>query len=134
MTVTALLDYIAALKAIPPHLAARRRDELLGALGLAGAAQLRLGRLSQGQRQLVGAAQALLGDPEVLLLDEPFEGLDHDSRHRLLAWLHRPGRVTLLATHRDQLAIPGTVAIWHLRAGKLLVETVNDGHPQFVQA
>lgn len=123
MTVSGFLDYLSALKALPPALAARRRDELLEALGLSARAHSALRELSEGQRRLVGIAQALLGDPEVLLLDEPLESLDGDSRARVLQLCHRPGRVTLLATHRLELVPPGLVAHWSLDAGRLAVES-----------
>ena len=132
MTVAGFLDYVSALKAIPPCLAARRRDELLGALGLAGAACAPLRDLSEGQCRLVGVAQALLGDPEVLLLDEPLESLDGDSRARVLRLCHRHGRCTLLVTHRLELVPPGLVAHWHLDGGSLTVRPLNDSCPRFV--
>jgi len=132
MTVAAFLDYLSALKAIPADLAARRRNELLAALDLAGAARTPMCNLSEGQRRLVGAAQALLADPEVLLLDEPLENLDGESRARLLHLCHRPGRATLLATHRQKLVPPGLVAHWRLHEGRLTVESLNDPCPRLV--
>lgn len=124
MTAAALLDYLAALKAIPPRLAHARRDHLLGELGLAALGRTAVGHLSGGQRQLLGLAQALLNDPDVLLLDEPFEGLDHESLHRALALLWRPGRVTVLATQRTELAVLGPGGTVRLEGGQILTEEV----------
>lgn len=125
LPVADFLDYMAALKALPPALATLRRNELLAALGLAESAREPIARLPHGLRQLVGLAQALLNDPDVLLLDEPLEGLDHEHRRRALALVHRPGRVTVLAAHRDEGLVPGLVAVWHLDAGRLRATAVN---------
>ena len=79
-----------------------RVEEVLDAVGLGAAAHRRAGQYSLGMRQRLGIAAALLGDPPVLLLDEPINGLDPDGivwlRH-LLRDLADQGRTVLLSSH-----------------------------------
>jgi ABC-2 type transport system ATP-binding protein len=80
----------------------RRVDEVLEQVGLAGAARRRAGELSLGMRQRLGIAAALLGDPPVLLLDEPVNGLDPEGIgwiRGLLRSLADEGRAVLLSSH-----------------------------------
>jgi ABC-2 type transport system ATP-binding protein len=107
-TVAAFLDYVAILKEITDR---RRRAEevarVLAAVGLEDRARSRIRALSGGMRQRLGIAQALLGEPGLLILDEPTAGLDPEQRLRfreLLSGL--PGDpVTLLSTHQaDDIA------------------------------
>ncbi|MEU2108898.1 ABC transporter ATP-binding protein [Streptomyces sp. NPDC019507] len=80
----------------------RRVDELLENVGLTDAAELRLAQLSLGMAQRVGIAQALLGDPRVLILDEPANGLDPHSIRWLRQFLRAQadeGRAVLVSSH-----------------------------------
>ncbi|MFG3198939.1 ABC transporter ATP-binding protein [Streptomyces sp. NPDC048208] len=80
----------------------RRVDELLETVGLADAARLRLSELSLGMAQRAGIAQALLGDPPVLVLDEPANGLDPHSIRWLRDFLRdhaAQGRAVLVSSH-----------------------------------
>jgi ABC-type Mn2+/Zn2+ transport system ATPase subunit len=80
----------------------RRATDALQRVGLAGAADAGYGELSGGQRQRVLIARALAQDAEVLLLDEPFTGLDTASRdrlERLIDDLAGDGRTLMIATH-----------------------------------
>lgn len=79
-----------------------RVDETLGLVGLADAAGRRVGGYSLGMRQRLGLAFALLGDPGVLVLDEPSNGLDPEGiiwMRELLRTLAREGRTVLMSSH-----------------------------------
>lgn len=79
-----------------------RCDEVLHLVGLQEAATKRVGQFSLGMRQRLGLAQALLGDPRVLLLDEPANGLDPEGIHwvrQLLRHLAGQGRTILVSSH-----------------------------------
>jgi ABC-2 type transport system ATP-binding protein len=80
----------------------RRVDEVLEEVGLAGVARRRIGTFSLGMRQRLGIAGALLGDPPVLLFDEPFNGLDPEGVLWVRALLRRlaaEGRTVLVSSH-----------------------------------
>jgi ABC-2 type transport system ATP-binding protein len=83
-------------------LGARRVDEVLSLAGLEQAARRKAGGFSLGMRQRLGIAGALLGDPPVLMLDEPFNGLDPGGFvwiRGFLASLARQGRAVLVSSH-----------------------------------
>ena len=83
-------------------LGARRVDEVLSLAGLEQAARRKAGGFSLGMRQRLGIAGALLGDPPVLMLDEPFNGLDPEGFvwiRGFLASLARQGRAVLVSSH-----------------------------------
>jgi ABC-2 type transport system ATP-binding protein len=70
------LDFVGRLKAVPPGERAPRLDRIVERCGIGDVRHKRIGALSRGYRQRVGIAQALVGDPPVLILDEPTVGLD----------------------------------------------------------
>jgi ABC-type multidrug transport system ATPase subunit len=82
---------------------ARAVDALIEELEIADVAATRVDRCSTGMVQQLGIARALLGNPSVLLLDEPTRSLDADARGRLWGALgRRPKAVALIATHLDE--------------------------------
>ena len=100
-TAEEFLSYIATLKGIPRDIAKRRIHELLDTVGLLGAARKKLCTFSGGMKQRVGIAQALLNDPQVLILDEPTAGLDPKERVHLRNLLadYAGDRIVILSTH-----------------------------------
>ena len=77
-------------------------DNLLDIVGLAQAAKRRVGTYSKGMRQRLGLAQAMLGNPQLLFLDEPTTGLDPSLRHQfyeLIDALHKEGATSLISSH-----------------------------------
>jgi ABC-2 type transport system ATP-binding protein len=84
------------------RLSAARADEVLGQVGLDQAGRRRAGGYSLGMRQRLGIAAALLGDPPVLMLDEPFNGMDPEGivwMRGLLRSLAADGRAVLVSSH-----------------------------------
>jgi ABC-2 type transport system ATP-binding protein len=83
-------------------LTVQRVDEVIGQAGLQAVARRRAGGYSLGMRQRLGIAAAMLGDPPVLMLDEPFNGLDPEGivwMRGFLVALARQGRAILVASH-----------------------------------
>jgi ABC-2 type transport system ATP-binding protein len=118
-------DHLAALAAaggIPRP----RVEEVLGLVGLEGVAGRRAGTLSLGMGQRLGIAAALLGDPGVLLLDEPVNGLDPEGirwMRTLLRSLAAEGRVVLVSSHLiGEMALTAERLVVVAR-GRLLAQT-----------
>jgi ABC-2 type transport system ATP-binding protein len=119
------LRYLAAMKGLPSSLVNQRVDEVLAIVNLEREADRKLPTYSGGLKQRIGIAQALLNDPELLIVDEPTAGLDPAERVRfrtLLASLTR-NRIVLLSTHiiSDVEAVANRLVI--LQQGRVLVDT-----------
>ena len=98
MTGREVLQFYARLKAVP----AADCLQLLEIVGLADAAGRRVGTYSKGMRQRLGLAQAILGNPRLLFLDEPTNGLDPSLRHlfyELVNALHETGTTSVISSH-----------------------------------
>ena len=83
-------------------LAARRVDQVIEQVGLTSAARRKAGGYSLGMRQRLGIAAALLGDPPIIMLDEPFNGMDPDGNiwmRGFLRSLAAQGRAVLVSSH-----------------------------------
>lgn len=95
------LEYMAAIKGMDAKTARRRIEELLVVVNLVDAARRPLGGYSGGMKQRVGIAQALLNDPQLLIVDEPTVGLDPAERVRFRNLLSDLAgeRIIILSTH-----------------------------------
>jgi len=95
------LLYIARLKGLTRFEAKKQTGDLLEMVGLYEKRNQKMKGLSGGQRQRVGIAQALLGDPDILVLDEPTAGLDPEERIRFRGIISNLSRqkTVLLSTH-----------------------------------
>ena len=95
------LDHLRAI-ALTQRIPRARVDEVLALTGMSDAARRRMGTYSLGMKQRLGIAGALLGDPEVLILDEPVNGLDPDGVRwirTLLRSLAEDGRTVFVSSH-----------------------------------
>jgi ABC-2 type transport system ATP-binding protein len=95
------LEYLAAAKGLDRKTARQRIQELLAVVNLIDARKRPLGGYSGGMKQRVGIAQALLNDPELLIVDEPTAGLDPEERVRFRNLLSElsGARIVILSTH-----------------------------------
>ena len=127
-TVMDLLLYMCALKGIPAEQGKKRALELLDIVNLSDAKDKKIGALSGGMRQRVGIVQAMLGNPEILILDEPTAGLDPSERIRFRNLISKfaQGRTVLLATHivSDVECIAKEIMI--LKEGSLITQGTTD--------
>jgi heme exporter protein A len=118
------LEFFGGLYGLSRGAAAAAATRLLAQLGLTHRSMDLLGTLSHGMRQRVSVARALLHAPTVLLLDEPFEGLDPHGQAALITALRAPearsGRAVLLATHQVDLGLAAADKVALIDAGALV--------------
>lgn len=121
MTVAEYLRFAAELKRIP---AGKRMDAVSGVLDAADILNVQgrlIRNLSKGYRQRVGLAQALIGDPEILILDEPTAGLDPEQQKEMFDYIRslKENHTIILSSHilSDVSAVADYV--WILSSGKL---------------
>ena len=127
-----LLLHLAALKGISPHRNRAEQSELmLRSVNLWEIRHRQLGTYSGGMRQRFGLAQALLGCPRLIVVDEPTAGLDPEERYRLLSLLaaRRHEAVILLSTHIVQDIADLGARVLVMNRGRLLADMRPDSAP-----
>ncbi len=135
LTVIEFLRYLSAVKGLDQKQARVRIEHLLHLVNLAEAAHRPIGGFSGGIRQRVGIAQALLNDPQVLIVDEPTVGLDPVERvnfRNLIADL-AGDRIVILSTHivSDVEATASSIAL--INQGRLLTHASSEALLQKVE-
>jgi ABC-2 type transport system ATP-binding protein len=132
MNVVEYLDYVATLDGIPDEKIKSRREEMIDVCGLEEVRSKLIGELSKGYRQRVGLAQAMISNPEVLIMDEPTSGLDPNQIIEIRNLIKKLGKqkTVILSTHilSEVQATCNRVII--INKGKI----VADGSPQELQA
>jgi ABC-2 type transport system ATP-binding protein len=101
MTPRAFLDFIAEARGIAPGERRRRVDDMIQQLHLDRVVEQSIDTLSKGYKRRVGLAQALIHDPEVLILDEPTDGLDPNQKHEVRELIGRisSNKIIVISTH-----------------------------------
>ncbi len=98
-----ILTFLGELKGLPRHVAARRTDAYLDRVGLLESKNKKMRELSKGMQQKVQIAAVLLTEPDLVVLDEPFEGLDPVNRTLVTDLMKETaarGAATILSSHR----------------------------------
>jgi gliding motility-associated transport system ATP-binding protein len=128
LTVRRYLAFVGEVKGLGARARRAAVDAVVQRCGLAEVADRLTGKLSKGYRQRVGLAQALVGDPEVLVLDEPTVGLDPVQTVEMRSLLRTlAGRTVLLSTHilSEASALCSRIVI--LARGRLVAEDTPEG-------
>ena len=101
MTVKNFLNFIAEIRQIKGKDKKERIDEIIKKINLATVRNQTIETLSKGFKRRVGVAQALMHDPEVLIMDEPTDGLDPNQKHEVRELIREmaPRKATIISTH-----------------------------------
>ncbi|MDR7278034.1 ABC transporter ATP-binding protein [Catenuloplanes atrovinosus] len=116
------LTHIGRIRGLGTRAARARADELLSRLALVGGANAELRRLSKGNAQKVAVAQALMVPPQLLVLDEPWSGLDaaaHEVLAELIAETAREGGAVVFTDHREAVVSASASVIYRIAGGRL---------------
>jgi ABC-2 type transport system ATP-binding protein len=127
MTPLGLLHFFGEAQGLPGHALRRRIDAVIDLCALDSVAHKPIGKLSKGYRQRVSMAQALLHDPEVLIMDEPTSGLDPNQIRGVRRLIRELGqsKTMLISTHILQEVEPVADRVLFIHDGKI----VFDGPP-----
>lgn len=124
MTPRDFLMFIAEVREIPAGQRQPRIDEVVATLSLTGVLDQRIETLSKGFKRRVGLAQAILHDPDVLILDEPTDGLDPNQKHQVRQLIQglSKDKIVIISTHiLEEVTAVCTRAII-IAAGKVVVD------------
>lgn len=127
MSARAYLTHMGRIRGLRTRSAASRADELLARLSLVGGAGTPLRRLSKGNAQKVAIAQALLVPPRLLVLDEPWSGLDtstHGVLGEIVGDVRADGGCVVFTEHREAVASAYATRMYRIGAGRLAEEQV----------
>ncbi len=135
--------HLARLAEFDHGAAKKRTEEVLEVVGMADRADRKIAGYSKGMRQRIKLAQAMLHDPEIILLDEPLNGLDPVGRHEYIQMLHRlalQGKTILVSSHILYEVEQMTSALLLLHRGRLLatgdlrvIRSFIDRHPHQIR-
>jgi len=118
------LNYVAALNDIPKGERKKRVEDVLALVGLLDVKDRKFGGFSRGMRQKLGIAQALLKNPELLILDEPTAGVDPEGARairEIVLNLNREGKTIMLSTHLLFEVGPMCDSIAIMNSGRLVL-------------
>jgi ABC-2 type transport system ATP-binding protein len=125
MKVGEQLEFFAALKGVPPPASRRKIDEWLGRVGLSGWKNKKWEELSKGMQQKVQFVSTILHDPDLVILDEPFSGLDPINANLLkeiVQEMKSRGRTIIFSTHLMEQAEEMCDAICLINRGRKVLD------------
>src|SRR5690606_3605357 len=101
MTPRGFLEFIADIRGLAGENRRKRLDEVIGRLNLQRVLNQNIDTLSKGFKRRVGLAQAILHDPQVLILDEPTDGLDPNQKHEVRGLIQdmAKDKILIISTH-----------------------------------
>ncbi len=114
-----MLDFIGKSHRIPQDVLKKRKEELIDSLGIGDILYRQAKKLSGGQKQLINIALGLIHDPEFILLDEPFVGLDYGTCSKVVAFLKASGKTILCVSHDIDLAQSSSDRILFMKMGEV---------------
>lgn len=124
MTPAAFLKFIAEIRGLRGGAARARIAEVVARVNLAGVLHQPIETLSKGYKRRVGLAQAILHDPEVLVLDEPTDGLDPNQKHEVRSLIREmaPDKTIVLSTHILEEVESVCTRVIIIAAGRIVVD------------
>jgi len=120
MTVSDIIDFKASFYFLFGSKLKQQKEKIVKALAIEELLSKQIKKLSGGQKQLVNIALGLIHEPELILLDEPFVGLDFDKTAKLMKFLKELNKTIICITHNIDLAERYADTILLLKAGKII--------------